>query len=89
MATIRTPFAADALTSSLAHDCQSAELKRVDNPANAIDWSDASGSQGYQVYRCDVCRDYWGMRYQSDAGTGSDDRSLRFGPDPRSVQRHN
>lgn len=88
MATIHTLFGASALPSSLAHDCQHAELQPVEHPENVIDWSDAWSSQGYQVRRCDSCGDYWGVRFQYDSGTGHGDHLLRFGPDPRSVKRH-
>jgi len=52
------------------------------------DWDNPGSSQGYQVYKCRVCGDYWGVRYQYDAGTGHDDRSHRFGPDRAAVKRH-
>jgi len=73
------------------HDCQEHELERINHEANSDDWSmrdTGNSSQGYQVYRCKVCYDYWGCRYQYDAGTGSDDRWHRFGGDPSQVKRH-
>lgn len=79
------------------HDCQvsswrlggsrSPGLVPIDHPANSVDWNGYS-SQGYQVYRCTECGDYWGCRYQYDPGTGADDRWHRFGPDINLVKRH-
>lgn len=80
------------------HDCQGSyemfegnvlttTLVKVDHPVNAVDWRNYS-SQGYQVYRCKECGDYWGCRYQYDPGTGQDDRWHRFGPNLSDVKRH-
>jgi hypothetical protein len=74
------------------HDCtvgRIRDLNSVDHPANSIDWSDGGSSQSYQVYRCRVCGDYWGVRFQYDAGTGHDDRWHRFGDvNPTTIKRH-
>ena len=73
------------------HDCQEYHLDRVDHVANSEDWNmrdSGNSSQGYQVYRCRECRDYWGCRYQYDMGTGADDRWHRFGEDINKVKRH-
>jgi hypothetical protein len=70
------------------HDCQEHELERVQHKANSSDWDHPGSMQGYQVYRCRECRDYWGCRYQYDAGTGGDDHWHRFGEDLSQVRRH-
>lgn len=64
-------------------------LRAVEHEANTTDWRDGGSSQGYMVYVCSVCGDYWGCRHQYDPGTGSDDRWHRFGAvDPKSIARH-
>lgn len=70
------------------HDCREHDLERVEHEANGADWEGQNTTQGYQVYRCKTCNDYWGCRYQYDAGTGSDDRWHRFGPNIEDVKRH-
>lgn len=70
------------------HDCLDIDLQRVDHEVNTVDWSHRGSGQSYQVYRCKVCKDYWGVRHQYDDGTGHDDRSKRFGPDITTVERH-
>lgn len=60
--------------------CECEDMEKVDHPANRVDWEIPGSMQGYQVYQCPECGDYWGCRYQWDAGTGSDDRWHRFGP---------
>ena len=66
--------------SERCEDCSERDLKRVDHPANTVDWKVPGSSQGYQIYQCQECGDYWGCRYQWDAGTGLDDKWHRFGP---------
>ena len=64
-------------------------LKPVDHPENGSDGAARSpNSQGYQVYRCEICGEYWGCRYQWDPGSGSDDRWKAFGKNPGDVRRH-
>lgn len=70
------------------HDCGDADIVPVDHPENAVDWSNSQGSQSYQVYKCRVCGDYWGIRHQYDGGTGRDDRPHRFGSNPDVIVRH-
>lgn len=69
------------------HDCDR-DLVTIDHPANTVDARGAGSSQGYQVYHCRVCNDYWGCRYQYDPGTGHDDHWKRFGPNVEDVKRH-
>jgi len=66
------------------------DLDKVDHPANETDCKDSHSysGQGYQVYRCKICGDYWGCRWQYDEGTGEDDRWQNFGLDPSNVKRH-
>lgn len=64
------------------HDCDDRTLEKVDHSENRTDWDNPSSSQGYQIYQCAECGDYWGCRYQWDAGTGNDDRWHRFGSSP-------
>lgn len=75
-----------------SHDCTKGDttpnLDRIDHPANTNDWTQSYSRQGYQVYRCRYCGDYWGCRHQYDAGTGQDDRWLGFGPNLEDVRRH-
>ena len=70
------------------HNCLDYQLERVEHEANSDDWHGSGSSQGYQVYRCKVCLDYWGCRYQYDMGTGADDKWHRFGEDISKVKRH-
>jgi len=72
----------------ILHDCPESRMERIDHPANSCDWRGPGSSQGYIVFRCKDCGDYWGCRYQYDAGTGSDDKWHRFGPDITTVKRH-
>jgi hypothetical protein len=69
-------------------DCHENDLERIDHQANSKDWDHGYTRQGYQVYRCKRCGDYWGCRHQYDAGTGHDDRWHRFGPNFDDVKRH-
>lgn len=61
-------------------ECMEHDLKVVDHPATTKDWDIPGSSQGYLVYQCQECGDYWGCRYQYDSGTGQDDSWHRFGP---------
>lgn len=70
------------------HDCQERDLERIAHEANSADWRMPGSSQSYQVFRCKGCKDYWGCRFQYDAGTGSDDHWIRFGPNIEDVRRH-
>ncbi len=63
-------------------------LRPVDHSANTSDSSSPYCKQGYQVYVCKTCGEYWGCRYQYDAGTGADDRWKEQGKDPDKVKRH-
>lgn len=67
--------------------CQCEFKKTVEHLANREDWAIPGSEQGYQVYQCNECGDYWGCRYQWDAGTGSDNRWHRFGQSPN-FKRH-
>ena len=82
------PIVSQAIGRHGVHDCQMSDLERIEHDENTSDWGDGSSSQGYRVYRCKFCNDYWGCRYQYDAGTGSDDRWHRFGPNIEDVKRH-
>jgi len=68
--------------------CDQGTLKRIEHPANCVDWENADSSQGYVVWQCSECGCYWGERYQFDAGTGSDDRWHNFGKNIEDVKRH-
>lgn len=64
-------------------------LTLVKHPENTSDAAAKSpNSQGYNVYRCEICGEYWGCRYQWDPGTGSDNRWKAFGKNPDNVRRH-
>jgi hypothetical protein len=73
---------------SKCDDCSTRDLERIEHPINQTDYRGYSGSQGYLVYRCRVCKDYWGLRWQFHPGTGSDDHWHRFGPNIENVSRH-
>lgn len=70
------------------HGCREADCLRVEHLANRTDWEGGGSGQGYVVRRCRVCGDFWGVRWQYDAGTGGDDRWHRFGPNEADVRRH-
>ena len=72
----------------LEHSCNDSDLQPIDHPDNSEDWNQSYSTQGYRVYQCKVCGDYWGIRHQWDMGTGHDDRSHRFGSDISEVKRH-
>ncbi len=64
-------------------------LTIIDHPENTADRSaNAPSSQGYQVYKCEICGEIWGCRYQWDPGSGSDNRWKAFGKNPDNVRRH-
>ena len=65
---------------------QCAHLDPVNHPANNKD--NQENSQGYQVYKCRVCGEYHGCRYQYNRGCGSDSRWAMLGKDPAKVKRH-
>lgn len=69
-------------------DCMEHQMVAVDHERNALDWDTPTSYQGYQVYRCKVCGDYWGCRRQWDAGTGIDNHWHNFGQDASKVYRH-
>ena len=74
---------------SLCYRCrndQISQLDVVDHPENSKD--NAQDTQGYQVYKCRICGEYHGCRYQYDRGTGSDNRWAMLGKDPAKVKRH-
>lgn len=61
-------------------DCSDGWLRRVEgHPCNASDWKSYGSSQGYVVKQCCKCGRVFGIRYQYDAGTGSDDHVKDFG----------
>lgn len=76
----------------MCSNCRQHEFKHlspVNHPDNGSDKSALRpSSQGYQVYVCEVCGEYWGCRYQWDPGSGSDDRWKSFGKNPGDVRRH-
>jgi hypothetical protein len=61
-------------------------LNAINHPINCKDRE--NGSQGYQVYRCHMCGEYWGCRYQYDRESGSDNRWAALGKDPEKIRRH-
>ena len=64
-------------------------LKAITHPENTSDTSAHSPStQGYQVYKCERCGEYWGCRYQWDQGSGSDNRWKAFGKNQDDIRRH-
>lgn len=69
------------------HNCPENRMERVDHPVNRQDSRAPGSSQGYQIFKCIDCGDYWGCRYQYDAGTGSDDKWIRF-KNFESIKRH-
>lgn len=76
---------------SMCSKCQQQELNHlipIDHSENYIDYRSSNSFQGYKVYRCNICGEYWGCRYQWDAGSGSDDKWKAFGKDPDNVRRH-
>ena len=63
-------------------------LNRIVHYVNTIDWSNYTSEQGYQVFQCTKCKSYWGLRYQSDPGTGDDDHWYCFGKNYNKIYRH-
>jgi len=76
----------------MCNNCRQQEFKHLKTIKHSENTSDNSAlspsSQGYQVYVCEVCGEYWGCRYQWDPGSGSDDRWKAFGKNPGDVRRH-
>lgn len=71
--------------------CDGQALKRVEgHPLNQVDWDHHGSRQGYAIMQCGRCGKVWGLRYQWDGGTGSDDRLHDFGwIDPADItERH-
>lgn len=60
----------------------------INHLENNEDFATPGSSQGYQVYKCKICGEYWGCRYQWDAGSGKDDKWMAFGKNPNNVRRH-
>ncbi len=62
-------------------DCPDSRVRRVDkHPLNQTDWDNPYTSmQGYVVKQCLDCGRVFGIRYQWDVGTGSDDHVKDFG----------
>ena len=78
---------------SMCSQCRQQKFNHLtlisNHPENGSDGAARSpSSQGYQVYRCEICGEYWGCRYQWDPGSGSDDRWKSFGKNPDDVRRH-
>lgn len=72
-------------------DCPANTMKRVEShPLNTVDWDHPGSRQGYAVMRCGRCGKVWGLRFQWDGGTGSDNRYHDYGfVDPMAVtERH-
>lgn len=51
----------------------------VGHPLNTEDFRSYGSSQGYVVKQCRLCSRVWAIRWQYDAGTGSDDRAKDCG----------
>src|SRR5687767_12208481 len=73
--------AGDTLTD--AHNCDYERLvnqydHRLTEPGTH---GDTGSWERFVIARCPVCNDWWGIRFQHDAGTGMDDRYHRYGPD--------
>lgn len=64
------------------------ELEHVPHPANSIDWAGPNGGQGYSVYLCQECGDYFGQRWKWTPEGGASDNWHCFGPDIHNVIRH-
>jgi hypothetical protein len=74
---------------NLCYKCrndQTSQLDVVDHPENSKDNSE--DTQGYQIYKCRMCGEYHGCRYQYDRGSGSDNRWMMLGKDPATIKRH-
>jgi hypothetical protein len=65
---------------------QTDQLEVMQHPENSKD--NQEDSQGYQIYRCRICGEYHGCRYQYNQGSGSDSRWAMLGKDPAKVKRH-
>lgn len=69
----------------LPHACHQNELHAIsDHPLS--DRDNFAMSEYFMVMRCSFCADYWGVRFQYDPGTGSDNRYHRYGPDSPDVK---
>ena len=67
-------------TGLLNCDCRDHWLKTVvGHPLNQLDFDDNYSRQGYVVRVCSQCGKVFGIRYQWDAGTGSDNHIKDFG----------
>jgi hypothetical protein len=81
-----SPFVTRQTICSRCRNDQTSQLDVVDHPENSKD--NPEDSQGYQVYKCRMCGEYHGCRYQYNRGTGSDNRWAMLGKDPKKVKRH-
>ncbi len=76
----------------MCNSCRQQTFKNLDPIEHSENMSDTSysalRSQGYRVYKCNICGEYWGCRYQWDPGSGSDNRWKAFGKNPENVRRH-
>ena len=64
----------------LVHTCEDHHLVRVEgHPLNETDYDAFSSRQGYVVKQCRICKCVFGIRWQYDAGTGSDNHVRDFG----------
>jgi|GEM_PF-6287036 hypothetical protein len=81
-----SPFVYKQPICSRCRNDQTSQLDVVDHPENSKD--DPEDSQGYQIYKCRMCGEYHGCRYQYNRGSGSDNRWAMLGKDPAKVKRH-
>ena len=81
-----SPFVYKQPICSRCRSDQTSQIDVVDHPENSKD--NPEDSQGYQVYKCRMCGEYHGCRYQYNRGSGSDNRWAMLGKDPAKVKRH-
>lgn len=81
-----SPFVYKQPICSKCYNNQTSQLDVVDHPENSKD--NQENSQGYQIYKCRMCGEYHGCRYQYNQGSGSDNRWAMLGKDPLKVKRH-
>lgn len=67
-------------TGQVECQCDDHQLRTVaDHPCNVSDHSSPYSSSGFVVKQCRDCGRVWGLEYQWDAGTGSDDKVTDYG----------
>jgi hypothetical protein len=66
---------------------EGSSLEGIEHSENAMDWNLPTSYQGYQVYKCRNCGEYWGCTIRYTFGTGYENNWESFGDESENVSK--